>query len=133
MRSPFGRVHPSAISPTGSGSGATWRSPLAIDVDPAFVEPEPVEHGGGDAGRLAHVPGRGVGGEHLVSPFDEQVGGGLEGGVLGLGRRRRQRPRGHLRPGAEFGDGCRGSDAHRGSLGRPLTEVLGRDPPDWIR
>src|SRR5580765_1576114 len=80
---PFGRFQPSSTSPTGSASPATVRSPFAMPLRRESVSRRQV----GVVGRL-----------DLGRPLQQQVGGGQERGVLGVGRGRGEQAAGGLGP-----------------------------------
>src|SRR5207248_9432264 len=65
-------------------------------------QPEAVDDRRGDA--LARGAGDigGIGVEDLGRPLDQEIGGDVQGPVLGLGRQRRQRARRRLRPSPEI-------------------------------
>ena len=123
-RSPFGRVQPSATSPTGSGSAATARSPLAMARSRMSERRSRSTTVAAWPSASAAATSSALADEDLGVAVEEQVGGGQEGGVLHLGGGRGQHPAGRLGAGAELGDGVEG---HPGSVGaRPRPSH--RDP-----
>ena len=124
MRSPLGRTQPSVTSPTGSGRPATWRSPPAMASMRASAEAQAVERAPAPC-RRPRLAGDvdGVGVEDGVGSVHEQVGGGSERGVLGLGRRGGQQAGGRLGPAPEL--------LHRG--GRRLRGGLVRGRAGHVR
>ena len=105
MRRPFGRTQPSVISPTGSASAATVAQPAGHAFEAGRRQAQAVDHGRRDAGAGRPLDVDGVGRQDIVATVDEQVGGGVEGGVLGRRRSLREQPRGSSRPLSELADG----------------------------
>ena len=101
-RKPFGRTHPSATSPTGSGNDATLRRPAAIASTRAGVSrsrstiaaDEPAASAVGDI-HLVRV-------EQLVGALDKEVGRRVQAGILRRARHACEHPCCRLRTGAEL-------------------------------
>jgi hypothetical protein len=82
----------------GIGQGGHGAQAGGHAVDAGGAETEPVDHGAGDAGGLGGGHVLGVGPQHVVGPFHQEVGRREEGDVLGLGPGGGQDP--GRRPGA---------------------------------
>ena len=57
MRRPFGRVHSARVSPMGSSSAATSRTPCAISLIRGASQQQAVAHGAFEAGSFPHLRG----------------------------------------------------------------------------
>ncbi len=60
--------------------------PFDHGPEPLLVEPQPVEHGGRQPLLVPRRHVLGIGGKDRVAARPDAIGGGLEGGLLGLGR-----------------------------------------------
>ena len=101
-RKPFGRTHPSATSPTGSGNDATLRRPAAIASTRAGVSRSRSTIAADEPVASARATSDPVRVDHLVGPLDEEVGRRVEAGILRGARHAGEHPCRRLRAGAEF-------------------------------